>query len=165
MQMTPTDRTLLGIRDYPPVVRELRAAWLLTRRWPTFPLIVLGIIIIAGIFAPILSTQDPYTGNIQQRHVAPFFMEYEKVTGPFGNETIEILKGTGQNIFGTDHAGRDVYSRMLFGARISLVVGAIALTSGFLLGTSMGIVSPKNILASAFADILYAFIDPRIRYS
>ena len=125
MQMTPTDRNLLGIRDYPPVVRQLRAAWMFTRRWPTLPMIVLGALIFAGLFAPLLSTHDPYAGGIRNRHNPPIFMEESKA----------------EHLLGTDHAGRDVFSRLLFGARISLVVGAIALTFGFLVGTTMGVVS------------------------
>ncbi len=133
MQMTPTDRTLLGIRDYPPVVRELRAAWMFTRRWPTLPMLVLITLIAAGVFAPVLSSHDPYAGGIRNRHTPPIFVE----TCDIG----ECETGTSEHILGTDHAGRDVWSRMLHGARISLVVGAIALTSGFLVGTTMGIVS------------------------
>ncbi|MDA1228781.1 MAG: ABC transporter permease [Chloroflexi bacterium] len=123
--MTPIDRDFLGIRDYPPVVRQLRFAWSFTRRWPMLPMLVLAILIISGIFAPVLATHDPYAGGIRERHVAPAFFE----------------DGTTEHLLGTDHAGRDVFSRMLFGARISLVVGAIALTFGFLIGTTMGIVS------------------------
>ncbi len=125
MQMTPQDRNLLGIRDYPPVVRELRAVWMFTRRWPTLPMIVLGTLIFAGLFAPLLSSHDPYAGGIRNRHNPPVFME----------------EGNTEHLLGTDHAGRDVFSRLLFGARISLVVGFIALTFGFLVGTSMGVVS------------------------
>lgn len=88
-------------------------------------MLVLAILIISGIFAPVLATHDPYAGGIRERHVAPAFFE----------------DGTTEHFLGTDHAGRDVFSRMLFGARISLVVGAIALTFGFLIGTTMGIVS------------------------
>ena len=123
--MTPTDRQLLGVRDYPPVVRQLRAVWMFTRRWPTLPMLVLGTLIFAGVFATVLSSHDPYSGGIRNRHTPPIFLE----------------GGTAEHILGTDHAGRDVFSRMLFGARISLVVGAIALTFGFMVGTTMGIVS------------------------
>ena len=125
MQMTPTDRNLLGIRDYPPGSRQLRAAWMFTRRWPTLPMLVLGTLIFCGIFATVLATHNPYSGGIRNRHTPPIFFE----------------EGSSEHLLGTDHAGRDVFSRMLFGARISLVVGAIALTFGFLVGTTMGIVS------------------------
>ena len=119
MQITPIDRTLLGMRDYPPVVRQLRATWQFTRRWPTLPMLVLATLIFAGIFAGWLAPHDPYSGDIQQRHVAPVFIQYEKLSGPFGNQTVEIRKGTSENILGTDHAGRDVFSRMLHGAWLS----------------------------------------------
>jgi peptide/nickel transport system permease protein len=96
-----------------------------TRRWPTLPMIVLGALIFAGLFAPVLSSHDPYAGGIRNRHNPPIFLE----------------GGNTEHLLGTDHAGRDVFSRLLFGARISLVVGAIALTFGFLVGTTMGVVS------------------------
>ena len=125
MQMTPTDRALLGIRDHPPVIRQLRAAWMYTRRWPTIPMLILVTLIVAGVFAPALSQHGPYAGGIRNRHVPPAFFE----------------EGSSEHLLGTDHAGRDVFSRLLHGARISLVVAGIALTSGFLVGTTMGIVS------------------------
>ena len=115
MQMTPTERQFLGIRDYPPVIRQLRTAWLFTRRWPTLPMIVLVTLIIAGVFAPLLSSQDPYAGGIRNRHSPPVFLE----------------EGSSEHILGTDHAGRDVWSRMLHGARISLVVGRMPKVTSF----------------------------------
>jgi peptide/nickel transport system permease protein len=88
-------------------------------------MLVLATLIVAGVFAPALSSHDPYAGGIRNRHVVPVFFE----------------EGSSEHILGTDHAGRDVWSRLLHGARISLVVAAIALTSGFMVGTTMGIVS------------------------
>ena len=124
MRMTQPDRDLLGIRDYPPVLRELWAAWRFTRRWPTLPMLVLGSLIIAGIFAPQFpKTHDPYAGGIRDRHIPPVW----------------FADGTSEHLLGTDHAGRDVFSRLLHGARISLVVAGISLTAGFLAGTTMGI--------------------------
>ncbi len=125
MGMTATDRTLLGIRDYPPVLRQLRASWRFMRRWPVLPMLILAILIFSGVLAPVLAPSDPYQGGIRDRHIVPMW----------------LAEGSSEHPLGTDHAGRDVFSRLLYGARISLTVAAISLTSGFLVGTTMGIVS------------------------
>lgn len=125
MQKTSIERTLLGERDYPPVVRELRATWRFMRRWPVIPMVVLGTLIVAGVFAPAIAPDDPYEGGIRDRHIVPMW----------------FADGSSEHVLGTDHAGRDVFSRLLFGARISLTVAAISLTTGFIVGTTMGIVS------------------------
>ena len=125
VERTQVERDLLGIRDYPPVARELWAAWRWTRRWPTLPLLILTILVFGGVFAGALETDDPRAGGIRGRHTPPAWM----------------ADGSTEHLLGTDHAGRDVYSRLLHGARISLVVAGIALTSGFLVGTTMGITS------------------------
>jgi peptide/nickel transport system permease protein len=123
--MKQIDKDLLGIRDYPSGIRQIVGFWQFTRRWPTLPMVILSVLIFAGVFAGPLSPHDERAGGIRVRHIPPVW------TG----------QGTMDHILGTDHAGRDVFSRMLHGARISLVVAGIALTSGFLLGTTMGILS------------------------
>ena len=136
-QMTQIERDLLGVRDYPPVIRELRLAWTFMRRWPVIPMFILAALIFCGVFAPMLATHDPYAGNIRSRQQPPPWLPNNMVSDVlFVNEEIRQ-----QHILGTDHTGRDVFSRMLYGARISLVVAAIALVSGFLTGTTLGILS------------------------
>lgn len=125
MRTTQMERSLLGIRDYPPILRELRATWRFMRRWPVVPLAILAVLIFSGVFAPLLAPHDPYQGGIRNRHIPPMW----------------FADGSSEHPLGTDHVGRDVLSRMLYGARISLTVSAIALTSGFLVGTAMGVVS------------------------
>ena len=141
MQMTQIERDLLGMRDYPPVVSQLRAGWLFMRRWPVIPMAVLAALIFCGVFAPLLATHDPYGGQdagLRSRHIPPPWAPEGDWLGA-GNPDQEATRSG--HFLGTDHTGRDVYSRMLFGARISLVVAGIALFSGFITGTTLGIVS------------------------
>ena len=141
MQMTQIERDLLGMRDYPPVVSQLRTVWGFMRRWPVIPMAVLATLIFCGVFAPLLATHDPYGGQdagLRSRHIPPPWAPEGDWVGT-GDPAQEATR-TGHYL-GTDHTGRDVFSRMLFGARISLVVAAIALLSGFITGTTLGIVS------------------------
>ena len=141
MQMTQIERDLLGMRDYPPVISQLRAGWVFMRRWPVIPMAVLAALIFCGVFAPLLATHDPYGGQdagLRSRHIPPPWAPEGDWLGA-GNPDQEATRSG--HYLGTDHTGRDVYSRMLFGARISLVVAGIALFSGFITGTTLGIVS------------------------
>jgi peptide/nickel transport system permease protein len=124
--MAETARLLAtGVQERRPVLRQMAFAWRLVRRWPVIPGMVLSILVLAGIFAPLIAPHDFRSGGVRSRHIPPAW----------------TAKGTMDHILGTDHAGRDVFSRILYGARISLVVAAIALTTGFIGGTALGLVS------------------------
>ncbi|MEE8173463.1 MAG: ABC transporter permease, partial [Alphaproteobacteria bacterium] len=64
---------------------------------------MLLVIVLAGIFAPIVAPYDPY------------FQNYDQV----------LLAPSGTHLFGTDQLGRDLFSRVVYGIRIDLVVGFI----------------------------------------
>jgi peptide/nickel transport system permease protein len=80
-------------------------------------LILLGFMILTAVFAPLLS---PYGPN-------------EQIRGH------ELLGLSFEHPFGTDFLGRDIYTRTLFAARVSLFAGALAVVLGAVLGTFMGI--------------------------
>ncbi len=135
--LTEIERDLLGVRERPPVIRELRAAWQFMRRWPAIPMAVLATLVFCGIFAPVLATHDPYSGGLMLRHQPPPWLPDGMIP-----ETVTVREEIrSQHLLGTDHTGKDVFSRMLYGARISLIVAAIAMLSGFITGTTLGIVS------------------------
>ena len=137
VELSQIERDLRGIRDLPPVIRELRSSWLFMRRWPILPMAVLALLIFCGLFADVLATHDPYAGTIRSRQQPPPWLPDRFVSEVLiVNEEVRA-----EHILGTDHTGRDVFSRMLYGARISLVVAAIALLSGFVTGTTLGILS------------------------
>lgn len=78
---------------------------------------IVGLILLAAIFAPLIAPYDPLALNIEDRLAAP----------------------DARHWLGTDQGGRDVLSRILFGARASLSVGIGAVLIGALIGVSAGI--------------------------
>lgn len=82
-------------------------------------------IVFCAIFAPWLSPHDPYLQDLTNRTVPPVWYE----------------QGTWVHPLGTDQLGRDYLSRLLYGARISLLIGlSVAAISG-LIGTTMGMLA------------------------
>ena len=99
-----------------------RVAWRrLLRRQPTLVigLVVLLLILASGVLAPAWWTGDPQEMRTAQRLQPPSAARW----------------------FGSDHFGRDVYTRTLYGARVSLVVGAAVALLGLALGTTLGLVT------------------------
>ncbi|MGV1753271.1 ABC transporter permease [Agrobacterium sp. CG674] len=106
----------------------------------TFGLIVLAILILAAIFAPLLATHDPFVQDLTN-----------------------VLKAPGDgHLFGTDELGRDIFSRLVFGARItltiiflvSIVVGPI----GLIIGTASGYLGGKfDTVMMRITDIFLSF--------
>ena len=102
------------------------------RRWPIrtgdFPLIptlILLVIALVAIFANQLAPHNPEIGSLSARFKPPCWQ-----TG-----------GTMKYLLGTDQLGRDVLSRLIFGARVSMVVGIMAVLVAGVAGTVLGILS------------------------
>lgn len=83
----------------------------------------LAAIALAAAAAPLLAPHDPYAQDVSQRLIPPVWQ----------------AKGEWAHLLGTDKLGRDYLSRLIFGARTSLLIGALsALTSG-VIGTALGV--------------------------
>ncbi|MEX2221031.1 MAG: ABC transporter permease [Candidatus Rokuibacteriota bacterium] len=95
------------------------------RGLPVVPVTILGVALLAALFADWLAPHDPVLGNLRHRHRPPAW----------------LAGGDAGHLLGTDHLGRDVLSRLLFGARISLLVGFTAAVVAGALGTAVGIIS------------------------
>jgi peptide/nickel transport system permease protein len=95
------------------------------RRLPFLPVFVLGTVVVAGIGAEWLAPHDPLRGELALRNLPPAWL-----TGASPN-----------HLLGTDQLGRDILSRILFGARVSLVLALVALLVGGTVGTVLGLVS------------------------
>tara|TARA_B100001167_G_scaffold130239_1_gene81764 strand:+ start:585 stop:1487 length:903 start_codon:yes stop_codon:yes gene_type:complete len=97
-------------------------AW---RRLPLIPMFILAVFVATGLIAPLIAPHDPERGDIRARMVPPAWME----------------GGSSEYILGTDHLGRDMLSRVIYGARISLVVVAVTLGVGLVIGVIAGLLA------------------------
>ncbi|GGA39457.1 ABC transporter permease [Pelagibacterium lentulum] len=90
--------------------------------------IVAAILVLAAIFAPWIAPYDPFsprTLNLMNGFTPPMS---ESMLGAFF-------------IFGSDHQGRDVFSAILYGSRVSLLVGVSAVMFAMILGVSLGLIA------------------------
>lgn len=91
--------------------------------------------------------------------LAPFMTSYSPTETELGNRLIEP---SAEHWFGTDELGRDLFSRMLYGGRISMRIGVISVLIGLVLGVPIGAVSgyyggKLDMITQRFIDILIAF--------
>src|SRR5215467_9099017 len=101
----------------------LTFGWRLPRlRIGNFPIVPTAIIValtLTALFADFIAPYDPEVGILGERFRPPFWQ-----TG-----------GSEAHLLGTDHLGRDVLSRLIFGARVSMVVGFTAVIFAGIVGT------------------------------
>ena len=107
--------------------RELRRAFqsMVASRWALVGMLILVVVSFVAIFGPALAPFDPNRQNIVARLLEP--------GSPGRGDLVYWL--------GSDHLGRDVLSRLLYGARVSLLVGVAAIAVGGTIGTIAGLVS------------------------
>ena len=87
---------------------------------------ILSILVISSALAPFITNFDPIRdADFSNVLLPPFYIE--------GGNTTHIL--------GTDQIGRDIFSRMLYGGRVSLLVAGVAIVSGTIVGTILGMIS------------------------
>ena len=87
--------------------------------------LILVVVVLAAVFAPFITQYDPLQHSLSGRLQPPFWME----------------RGSADHVLGTDHLGRDYLARLLYGARVSLLIGfTTALISGSI-GTFLGVLA------------------------
>ena len=155
-------------------IDRISSAWRTFRRLPIIPIIVLGGVVVVGVFANFIAPHDPTDGNLRERNLPPFWgsqrtaekqvvevpqsgqrlyqvsLEDARAQDPRVNlgDTLVMVSGPGTRaggssnfLLGTDELGRDILSRIVFGARISLTVSAVTLVIGGGLGVFLGLSS------------------------
>lgn len=86
---------------------------------------ILLIVALGALLAPLIAPHDPYAQDVTQRMIPPVWNE----------------NGSWEHILGTDKLGRDYFSRLLYGAQISLTIGLAAAAISGLIGTVMGVLA------------------------
>ena len=99
------------------------------------------LLVLMAIFAPYLAPYDPAQGSIIRR-LKPI--------------------GTPGYILGTDELGRDMLSRLIYGTRLSLIMGVVPVPIAFIIGSTIGIIAGyaggiTNMLIMRTVDVFYAF--------
>ena len=101
------------------------AAALRGRRVPWIPVGIIAVFVAVAALAPLLSPSDPYAQSLRNRFKPPVWDE----------------RGSWTNPLGTDRLGRDMLSRIVYGARVSLAVGGLAVLLAGAVGATVGLVA------------------------
>ena len=114
--------------------KELKLPWI--------PIVILTLLVVCAIFAPLLAPHNPAQLNKRDREVPPF--------------------QNSRYLLGTDKSGKDILSRLVYGARTSVFISLVALGTGALIGSSLGVMSGyyggrTDIVIMRFVDAVLGF--------
>ena len=85
---------------------------------------IVSIALLVALFAPYLTPHDPFAQNLNLRMIPPVWMD--------GSQPAHLL--------GTDQIGRDYLSRLIYGTRISMLIGVLTVITSGLIGITLGII-------------------------
>ena len=119
---------------------------LVRRRTALFGMIVVAAVILAAVFAPLVSPFDPLAQDIGQRLKEPGWQDV----------------GGRVHLLGTDHLGRDILSRIIHGSRIALLVGLSAVAISGVLGMAIGLVA--GYFRGKVDDVLMRLADVQLAF-
>jgi peptide/nickel transport system permease protein len=104
---------------------DILGRWRARRRLPLVPLAIITVFVLAAVFANRVSPADPYRQALRERLLPPVWQEH----------------GGWSHLLGTDQLGRDLLSRIIYGARVSLAAGVITVILATALGGTIGLVA------------------------
>ena len=118
------------------------------RRWQRWLLVapaltVMLVFVILGIFADIIAPGDPGHTNVLARLEPPAFSG-----------------GTSEHLLGTDHVGRDIWTRIVYGARVSLIVVAVVVPGAAIFGTTIGMIAGWR--SGRLGQVLMRYVDVQL---
>jgi peptide/nickel transport system permease protein len=111
------------------------------RRVPWLPLLVIALMVVMALLAPLLAPHSPIDQTLKDKLLPPMWLD----------------GGSSKYVLGTDAFGRDILSRLIHGARVSLIVALLALTAGGGVGLVIGIVA--GYLGGVIESVLMRLVD------
>jgi peptide/nickel transport system permease protein len=134
-EFTPVKKEIKREKFYKVTIKRL-----LKNKLAVFGLVIIFLQIIMAVFAPVIAMHDPLKQNLSLS---------------------ELPVGSTGHWLGTDNFGRDLWARIVFGSRVSLLVGitsvALGLIGGILLGLAAGYYKKLDGLIMRIVDLLFAF--------
>lgn len=121
--LSPQSPVLEGRAAVPAWKKTLRRLWKV--RIGTLSGLVLLAVVLVAVFAEAIAPHDPLQGELLDRLQPPAWME----------------GGSREHLLGTDQTGRDTLSRLIYGARVSLAVGLLAMLVSAAIGVSLGLIA------------------------
>ena len=126
----------------------LSEIWRLLRRYPVISIFLIILLLITGIFADVMAPHNPIKQNLRSRN-APGVL--------WNKEWYAQNPKAPRYILGGDHMGRDVLSRTIHGARLSLITGGVALSTGIVIGTALALIA--GYFGGHVDEIILRFLD------
>ena len=121
--------------------------------WKKVPLFVwvstafMIVVVVAAVCAPLVSPYDPVQQSLRERLKAPTWFPEE---------------GRQRHLLGTDQLGRDILSRIIYGSRVSLIVGFAAVIIGGAIGGSLGLLS--GYAGGIVDEIIMLLVDAQLAF-
>lgn len=107
------------------LARAPMAVFVFMRKWPVLPVIVLSVLVIAAILGPLIEPHPPLATDMKQTFTPPVW----------------YAQGSAEHLLGTDRSGRDILSRIIRAARITVIVVVVSQATGMIVGSALGLVA------------------------
>ncbi|MGD2100435.1 MAG: ABC transporter permease [Desulfobacterales bacterium] len=138
------DKPKKSPEDRHPFFDQISQLW--RNKTAVLGLVIITVFLLSAIFAPYLTPHDPIATSL-----------YDQLKPPMWHAT-----GSSKHVLGTDDLGRDILSRLIYGARVSLLVAVISVGLAFFFGTLLGCISGyykgfRDSIIMRFMDIILAF--------
>ena len=115
-------------------------------RLPWTAFVIIAVMVVVAVFAPLIAPHSPTEQSLPDKLKPPAWQE----------------GGSARHLLGTDLLGRDLFSRLVYGARVSLTVAAFALLSGGLIGLAVGIIA--GYLGGRVDSVLMRVVDATLTF-